>query len=69
MSHWSVVKNILKFLRRTKDMVLFYGESGVELDIKGYVNTNYNIGSDDKKSQTGYVFLVNGGAMSWRSYK
>jgi hypothetical protein len=25
MSHWSVVKNILKFLRRTKDMVLFYG--------------------------------------------
>jgi hypothetical protein len=35
MSHWSAVKNILKFLRRTKDMVLLYGGSGVELDVKG----------------------------------
>jgi hypothetical protein len=26
MSHWSAVKNILKFLGRTKDMVLVYGE-------------------------------------------
>jgi hypothetical protein len=50
MSHYSAVKNILKFLRRTKDMVLVYGGSGVELDVKGYINTNYNIDSDDKKS-------------------
>jgi hypothetical protein len=48
MSHWSAAKNILKFLRSTKDMVLFYGGSGVELDIKGYVNTDYNVDSDDK---------------------
>jgi hypothetical protein len=60
MSHWSAVKNILKFLRRTNDMVLVYGGSGVELDVKGYVNMNYNADSDDKKSQTGYVFLVSG---------
>jgi hypothetical protein len=69
MSHWSAVKNVLKFLRRTKDMVLVYGGSGVELDIKGYVNTCYNTDPDDKKSQTGNVFLVNGGAVSWRSCK
>ena len=25
--------------------------------------------SDDSKSQTGYVFLLNGGAVSWRSSK
>jgi hypothetical protein len=59
MSHWSAVKNILKFLRRTKDMVLVYRGSRVELDVKGYINTSYNVDSDDKKSQTGYVFLVN----------
>jgi hypothetical protein len=69
MSHWSVVKSILKFIRRTKDMVLVYGGSRVELDIKGYVNTCYNADSDDEKSQKGYVFLVNGGAVSWRSCK
>jgi hypothetical protein len=67
MSHWSAVKNILKFLIGTKDMVLFYGGSRVELDVKGYINTNYNANPDDKKFQTGYVFLLNGGAVSWRS--
>jgi hypothetical protein len=69
MSHWSAVKSILKFLRRTKDMVLVYGGSGVKLNIKGYISTDYNADSDDEKSQTGYVFLVNGGAVSWRSCK
>jgi hypothetical protein len=50
-------------------MVLVCEGSGVEFDVKGYVNTNYKADSDEKKSQTGYVFLVNGGAVSWRSYK
>jgi hypothetical protein len=50
-------------------MVLVYRGSGVELDVKGYGNTGYNADSEDKKSQTGYVFLVNGGAVSWRSCK
>jgi hypothetical protein len=69
MSHWSAVKSILKFRRRIKDMVLVYGGSGVELDVKGYVSTCYNADSDDEKSQTRYVFLINGGAVSWRSCK
>jgi hypothetical protein len=69
MSHWTAVKNILKFLRRTKDMVLVYGGSNVELDVKDYVSTNYKADSYDEKSQMGYVFLVNGGAVSWRSFK
>jgi hypothetical protein len=50
MSHWTAVKNILKFLRRTKYMVLVYGGSNVELDVKGYVSTNYKADSDDEKS-------------------
>jgi hypothetical protein len=69
MSHWTVIKNILKFLRRTKDMVLVYGGGNVELDVKSYVSTNYKADSNDEKSQTGYVFLVNGGAVIWRSCK
>jgi hypothetical protein len=50
MIHWTAVKSILKFLRRTKDMVLVYGGSNVELDVKGYVSTNYKADSDDEKS-------------------
>jgi hypothetical protein len=50
MSHWSAVKSILKFCKRTKDMVLAYGGSRVELDVKGYVSTGYNADSDGMKS-------------------
>jgi hypothetical protein len=67
--HWSAVKCILKYLWRTRDMVLVYGGCEEELDVKCYVNASFDTDLDDSKSQTGYIFLVNGGAVSWRSCK
>ena len=67
--HWTAVKNILKYLRRTKDMFLVYGGCEEELGVKGYVDASFDTDPDDSKSQTGYVFMVNGGAVSWRSCK
>ena len=69
MEHWTAVKNILKYLRRTKDMFLVYGGREEELVVKGYVDASFDTDPDDSKSQSGYVFLVNGGAVSWRSCK
>src|SRR4051812_4182802 len=43
MDHWNAVKNILKFLRRTKDMFLIYGGCEEELAVKGYVNASLGI--------------------------
>ena len=63
-SHWTAVKNILKYLRRTKDMFLVYGGCEEELAVKGYVDASFDTDPDDSKSQTGYVFMVNGGAVS-----
>jgi hypothetical protein len=69
MSHWNAVKSILKYLRNTKDMVLVYGRCEEELNIKGYVDASFDTDPDDSKSQTGYVFMLNGGAVSWSSCK
>src|SRR4051794_21871110 len=66
--HCIAVKNILKYLRRTKDMFLVYGGEE-ELVAKCYVDAIFDIDPDDSKSQSGYVFLMNGGAVSWRSSK
>ena len=67
-SHWIVVKSILKYLKRTKDEFLVYvGEEG--LGVKGYMDASFQTNLDDSRSQSGYVFLVNGGAVSWKSYK
>ena len=64
VEHWTAVKNILKYLKRTKDMFLVYaGEK--ELVVKGYVDASFDTDPDDSKSQTGYVFILNGRAVIW----
>ena len=68
VDHWTTVKNILKYLKRTKDMFLVYG-GDKELLINGYVDASFDTDPDDSKSQTGYVFILNGGAVSWCSSK
>src|SRR5664279_2735528 len=68
-SHSTAVKNILKYLRRTKDMFLVYGGSEVDLDVKGYMDANFQTDLDDLRSQSRYVFTLNGGAVSWKSSK
>ena len=64
VEHWIAVKNILKYLKMTKDMFLVYGGEK-ELIINGYVDASFDTDPDDSKSQTRYVFLLNGGAVSW----
>ena len=66
--HWTAVKNILKYLKRTKDMFLVYG-GDEELVVKGYVDASFDTDLDDSKSQTRYVYILNGGVVSWCSCK
>ena len=66
--HWTAVKNILKYLRRTKDAFLIYG-GGEELVVKGYTDASFQSDKNDFRSQSGYVFCLNGGAVSWKSSK
>ncbi|GKD59643.1 hypothetical protein Tco_1297152 [Tanacetum coccineum] len=52
------------------DMVLVYGakpESG--LKVTCYADAGFQTNKDDTKSQPGYVFVLNGGAMDWKSAK
>ena len=41
VDHWTTVKNILKFLKRTKDMFLVYG-GDKELVVNGYVDASFD---------------------------
>ena len=67
-SHWTAVKNILKYLRRTKNVFLVYGGEE-ELVVTGYTEASFQTDKDDSKSQSGYVFTINGGVVSWKSSK
>lgn len=68
--HWTVVKNILKYMRATKELFLVYGGNpDQELKVTGYCDAGFQTDRDDTKSQSGYVFILNGGAVDWKSKK
>nr|GEV96158.1 putative retrotransposon protein [Tanacetum cinerariifolium] len=68
--HWTAVKNILKYLRNTKDMFLVYGGNMErEIRVSCYTDAGYLTDADNLKSQTGYLFIVNGGVVDWKSTK
>ncbi|KAI3766855.1 hypothetical protein L2E82_16930 [Cichorium intybus] len=67
-AHWIAVKNLLKYLRRKKNMVLVLGGSD-DLKVSGYTDASFQTDRDNGRSQSGWVFLLNGGAVTWKSSK
>ncbi|CAA0822147.1 cysteine-rich RLK (RECEPTOR-like protein kinase) 8, partial [Striga hermonthica] len=65
--HWKAVKMILKYLRRTKDIFMVYGNG--ELKLEGFTDSGFQSDKDDYKSMSGYLFTLNRAAVSWKSSK
>ena len=65
--HWIAVKHVLKYLRRTRDYMLVY--SGGDLNLLGYTDSDFQSDKDSRKSTSGSVFTLGGGAVVWRSIK
>ncbi|KAL0325350.1 UNVERIFIED_CONTAM: Retrovirus-related Pol polyprotein from transposon TNT 1-94 [Sesamum radiatum] len=66
-AHWTVVKTILKYLRRTQEMFLVY--DGEQLVLEGYSDASFQSDVDDAMSQSGFIFKLNGGVVAWKSSK
>ena len=60
-------KHILRYLAKTIDLKLHYG--GDTNPIQGYVDADWGGDTRDRKSYSGYVFMLGGGAISWESKK
>ena len=50
-------------------MFLVYGGLEDDLVVNGYTDASFQSDKDDFQSQSGYVFCLNGGAVSWKSSK
>ncbi|PKI73043.1 hypothetical protein CRG98_006538 [Punica granatum] len=50
-------------------VVIFLVLGEEELVVRGYTDASFQIDKDDSRSQSGYGFCLNGGAMSWKSSK
>ena len=65
--HIEAVKTILKYLKGFKDRGIVYG--GETLDIEGYSDSDWAGDKESRKSTSGYIFMLNGGPVSWYSKK
>jgi hypothetical protein len=62
-AHWTIVKNILKYLRIIKEALLVF-EGEEELVVMGYSDASLQTYVNDSKSQSGFVFCLNGVVLS-----
>nr|GEX38235.1 hypothetical protein [Tanacetum cinerariifolium] len=64
----SAVGSIMYAVSNTKDMFLVYGgDSTTELGVTCYTDGSWETDRDDLRSQTGFVFVMNKGAIDWKS--
>ena len=61
LAHWKAIKRILCYLKGTADYRLCY--HGANLNLVGYSNVDWVGDLDERKSTSGYAFLLNGGAI------
>ncbi|RVX07895.1 Retrovirus-related Pol polyprotein from transposon TNT 1-94 [Vitis vinifera] len=68
MDHWKKAKRVMRYLQRTKDYMLTYRRSS-HLEIVGYSDSDFAGCLDSRRSTSGYIFMLAGGAVSWKSVK
>ncbi len=65
--HWVAVKHILRYLKGTQDVGIQFGGIGADLDVRGFCDADWGGETDGRRSTTGYVFMLAGGPVTWRS--
>ena len=68
LDHWKAAKKVIRYLQGTKDYKLIYRYTN-QLKVIGYLDSDFAGCVDIRKSTSGYIFLLFGGAISWRSTK
>ena len=65
--HWTTVRRVLKYLRGTINYSLYF--SGFPSLLERFSDANWISDSDEMKSTSGYVLILSGSAVSWKSAK
>jgi len=66
VERFNVVKQILRYVMGTKDLVLKYDKLP-SFVLLGFSDSNYGGDKDDKKSTSTYIFSIGLGVISWDS--
>jgi hypothetical protein len=68
MDHWKAAKKMMRYLQGSKDFMLTFMRSD-SLEVTGYSDSDFAGCIDSRKSTFGYLFMLTGGAILWKSVK
>ena len=68
IDHWKAAKKVMRYIQGTKDYMLTFRRSD-QLEVIGYLDSDFAGCVDSRKSTFGYLFLLGEGAISWKSTK
>ena len=62
--HLQTAKKVLRYLRGTTNLGIFYKKGGND-KLVAFIDSDYAGDLEDRKSTSGYVFMLSSGAVSW----
>jgi hypothetical protein len=69
-SHWQAAKRVFRYLQGTRHHQLVYScNGGQQQPLYGYSDSDWGNDVNDRRSFTGWVFLLHDAAVSWQSCK
>lgn len=66
--HYSAAKRILRYLQGTTKFGILYKKEG-NCELIGFTDSDYAGSVEDRRSTSGYVFMLSGAAVAWSSRK
>ena len=67
-THWTGIKRIFRYLQGSDGLGIAYSGNG-EIQLMGYSDADWGSNKDDRKSISGYTFLIGGSPVAWSSKK
>ena len=67
-THWQAIKRVFRYLQATPTHGICFSGSG-DGELIGYSDADWAGDIESRRSTSGYVFVLNGGCISWRSKK
>ena len=65
MEHWTAAKGVLRYIAGTLQQGIMFGHKSKE--VQGYCDSDYASDTQTRRSTTGFVYTLGGGAISWGS--
>jgi hypothetical protein len=79
VSHMAAAKRVLRYVKGTVNLGVFYKRGAENVgslrvnyensfdNLEAYTDSDYAGDTEDRRSTSGYVFLLSGGAVAWSS--